>query len=79
MARGAEAAALAHELTELLTGEVGVTFSQQPQLGDFAADARLAITQAPDYFVKWYTLKSIGLGVAVGLIGFLIGRATVKR
>ena len=49
------------------------------QLGDFSSDARIAITQAPDYFVWWYTAKSIGLGVAVGLIGFLIGRATAKR
>lgn len=48
-------------------------------LGDFADDARKAIAASPDYFVKWYTLKSVGLGVAVGIIGFLIGRATVKR
>jgi len=49
------------------------------QLGAFSSDARVAITQAPDYFVWWYTAKSIGLGVAVGVIGFLIGRATAKR
>ena len=60
-------------------------FGQQPNrfcvtpLGNFSSDARVAITQAPDYFVRWYTLKSIGLGVAVGIIGFLIGRATTKR
>lgn len=48
-------------------------------LGDFSSDARVAIKQAPDYFVRWYTLKSIGLGVAVGIIGFLIGRASVRR
>jgi ElaB/YqjD/DUF883 family membrane-anchored ribosome-binding protein len=48
-------------------------------LGSFSADARQAIAASPDYFVRWYTLKSIGLGVAVGVIGFLIGRATVKR
>lgn len=51
----------------------------QPQLGDFSSDARVAITQAPAYFVWWYTAKSIGLGVAVGVIGFLIGRATAGR
>lgn len=51
----------------------------RPQLGSFSSDAHAAITQAPDYFVWWYTAKSIGLGVAVGLIGFLIGRATAKR
>lgn len=51
----------------------------QSRLGDFSTDARIAIQQAPDYFVRWYTLKSIGLGIAVGVIGFLIGRATAGR
>jgi ElaB/YqjD/DUF883 family membrane-anchored ribosome-binding protein len=49
------------------------------RFGDFSSDARTAIQRAPDYFVRWYTLKSIGLGIAVGVIGFLIGRATAKR
>jgi len=47
-------------------------------LGDFAADARTAITVAPDYFVRWYTIKSIGLGVVAAGLAFMIGRATVK-
>lgn len=47
--------------------------------GSFSTDARMAMTTSPDYFVRWYTLKSIGLGLAVGVIGFLIGRATAKR
>jgi hypothetical protein len=49
------------------------------QLGTFATDAHTAITVAPDYFVRWYTIKSIGLGVAVAALAFMIGRATVKR
>lgn len=54
-------------------------YRQRPyQLGSFSTDARTAITTSPDYFVRWYTLKSIGLGVAVGVIGFLLGRATRK-
>jgi hypothetical protein len=56
---------------------------QQPglfhQFGDFQADARQAIQVAPDYFVWWYTVKSVGLGVAVAALAFVIGRATVKR
>ena len=47
-------------------------------LGDFARDARTAITVAPDYFVRWYTIKSIGLGVVAAGLAFMIGRATVK-
>ena len=60
-----------------------MTFGQVPgrfcQLGNFSADAKQAITQNPDYFVWWYTVKSVGLGVAVGVIGFLIGRASARR
>jgi hypothetical protein len=50
----------------------------RPGLGDFAEDARTAITVAPDYFVRWYTIKSIGLGVAAAALAFMIGRASVK-
>lgn len=48
----------------------------QLQLGSFADDAREAIQKAPDYFVKWYTLKSVGLCVAVAALAFVAGRAT---
>ncbi len=47
-------------------------------LGDFAEDARKAIVVAPDYFVRWYTIKSIGLGVVVAGLAFMIGRASMK-
>lgn len=50
----------------------------QPQLTGFSDDARLAIQASPDYFVKWYTIKSIGLGVVAAALAFMIGRATVK-
>ncbi len=39
-------------------------------------DTRRAMRQAPDYWLKWYTAKSVGLGVAVGIIGYLIGRGS---
>jgi hypothetical protein len=48
-------------------------------IGDFASDARHAIKTSPDYFVRWYTIKSIGLGVVAAALAFMIGRATVKR
>jgi len=51
----------------------------RPQLGSFSTDARTAITVAPDYFVRWYTIKSIGLGVVAAALAFMIGRATVKK
>jgi hypothetical protein len=47
----------------------------RPQLTGFSDDARTAITVAPDYFVKWYTIKSVGLVAAVAALAFLLGRA----
>lgn len=47
--------------------------------GSFSDDARTAMTVAPDYFVRWYTIKSIGLGVVAAALAFMIGRATVNR
>lgn len=49
------------------------------QLGSFADDGKKAIAASPDYFLKWYTIKSIGLGVVAAGLAFMIGRATVKR
>ena len=40
----------------------------------FATEARSAVEKAPGYFVWWYTAKSIGLGVAVAAVGYLLGR-----
>ena len=48
----------------------------RPQLTGFADDARKAITVAPDYFVWWYTAKSIGLAVTLAAFTFMIGRAS---
>lgn len=42
----------------------------------FSEDARKAIAASPDYFVKWYTVKSIGLGVVGAGLAFMLGRAT---
>jgi hypothetical protein len=50
----------------------------RPQLTGFSDDARTAITVAPDYFVRWYTIKSIGLCAAVAALAFMIGRAGRK-
>lgn len=47
-------------------------------LRGFHEDALRAIQQAPGYFVTWYTIKSIGLGLAVAALTFMIGRATKR-
>ena len=48
------------------------------QLGSFSSDARTTIQTAPDYFIWWYTVKSVGLGVVAAALAFMIGRATAK-
>ena len=51
---------------------------QQLQLGSFSSDAKTAMQAAPDYFVWWYTVKSVGLGVVAAGLAFMIGRAPAK-
>jgi hypothetical protein len=47
-------------------------------LRGWSDNAREAMQRAPDYFVWWYTVKSIGLGLAAGLVGYLIGRSRCR-
>lgn len=49
------------------------------QLGSFSSDARTAMQAAPDYFVWWYTVKSVSLCVVAAGLAFMVGRATAKR
>jgi len=53
--------------------------TSQQQLGSFSSDARTAMTAAPDYFVWWYTVKSVGLCIVAAGLAFMVGRASVKR
>lgn len=48
------------------------------QLVGFSDDARHAMQASPDYFVWWYTAKSIGLGVVAAALAFMVGRATKR-
>jgi hypothetical protein len=38
------------------------------------SDTRQAIQMHPDYWIQWYTAKSLALVVAVGAVGYLLGR-----
>lgn len=37
-------------------------------------DARKAIVENPDYFVWWYTVKSVGLALLFGAFCYQLGR-----
>lgn len=45
----------------------------------FGRDAKRAMTKSPSYFVWWYTVKSIGLGVAVAALAFFLGREMGRK
>ena len=49
------------------------------QVGDFSEDAKTAMAASPDYFVKWYTAKSLALVLALGGVAYLIGKAHGRK
>lgn len=68
--------ARAHRAAQMLANMTGDTVIACGPLEGFADDARKAIVTNPDYFVWWYTAKSIGLCVAVAALTFMMGRAS---
>lgn len=43
-------------------------------VSDWEASAVRAMQAEPLYFARWYTIKSIGLALSLGVIGYLIWR-----
>ncbi len=56
-----------------------MSYSKHRELAGFADDAKKAITENPDYFVWWYTAKSIGLGVVAAYAAYLLGKEVERR
>lgn len=50
---------------------------QAEQLSGWSDDARKAIVENPDYFVWWYTVKSVGLALTFAALCYVVG--TQKR
>lgn len=44
-------------------------------LSGWTDDARKAMQASPDYFVWWYTVKSVGLGVVAAWAAYLYGKS----
>jgi hypothetical protein len=42
-------------------------------------DAKKAMQQNPDYFIWWYTVKSVGLGVVAAVAAYYIGKDVGRR
>jgi hypothetical protein len=49
------------------------------ELAGFSDDAKRAITSNPDYFVWWYTTKSLALCAAVAALAYYVGKDRGKR
>lgn len=43
-------------------------------LGTFSSDAKDAIVANPDYFIWWYTTKSLALCAAVAAVAYYVGK-----
>lgn len=43
-------------------------------LGTFSSDAKEAIAANPDYFIWWYTAKSLSLVAAVAALAYYVGK-----
>lgn len=43
-------------------------------LRGWSADAKKAITENPDYFVWWYTVKSVGLAVVAAFATYQLAK-----
>jgi hypothetical protein len=50
-----------------------VSYTSQP-LGTWADDTRAAFAASPNYFMAWYTAKSLALVAAVGVAAYYIGK-----
>ena len=48
-------------------------------LSDFQTDAKAALEASPDYFLWWYTAKSVGLVAVLALGAYFLGRAHGRR
>ena len=52
--------------------------ARDQNVGGFAEDARAAIQDRPDYFVWWYTFKSVALVGAITVAAFFAGKARAR-
>jgi len=42
-------------------------------VGGASDDTRRAMSEHPDYWLSWYTFKSLALVAAIGTVGYLVG------
>lgn len=47
--------------------------------GGWSSDAKRAITENPDYFVWWYTVKSVGLALVFAALTYHWGKEAGRK
>lgn len=52
---------------------------RRSQLGGWTDDAQKAIQDNPTYFVWWYTVKSVGLALALAALTYYVGKEAGRR
>jgi len=52
--------------------------ANQIYMAGWSDDAKQAITDNPDYFVWWYTVKSVACGVFVALAAYWFAKSQCK-
>ncbi len=56
-----------------------MAYVRDQRLAGWTADARKAIRENPDYFVWWYTVKSVGLGIVGAVATYYIGKDIARK
>ena len=54
-----------------------MSYRQQPRpvaVSGWSEDAQRAVAENPGYFMRWYTLKSLGLVAAVAATAYYVGK-----
>ena len=49
------------------------------RLENWSDDARRAVKENPGYFMRWYTLKSLGLVAAIAGVAYYVGKDAGRR
>lgn len=48
------------------------------EYGDWYDDGKAALQASPDYFLKWYTAKSVGLVILACWLSYKLGQSKRK-
>lgn len=68
-----------HVMAPCCTPQARLNPPSLAKLGTWADDARRALTESPDYFLTWYTAKSLGFCIATAALAYYVGKEAARR